>query len=341
MRKFLFAILLLLGSFLIFAQIAEIEAILGVVRQGDLRFLWLAILAQVAWTFTMAAVFQRIYRELGMKESLGRLTLLVLSAFSVSVVAPTGGLGGLVVLIADARRRNLSTARVTLAGALYIIFDYAALLLVLALGLIVLIRRNNLEAGEIAASVILLLIFLFLAVLIYLGMVSGNALERFLVFGVRSVNRVLTPFQQFGKRTQRVLAYLSEDRARFFARETHEGLLALHGRLDYILPPLVLALCAKGLLICVLFLCFLSFRIPFSIGTLIAGYSIGNLFVIVSPTPSGVGVMEGVMVLALRSLNVPLSGATVITLAYRGITFWLPLLGGILAMRWLTRHESS
>ena len=51
--------------------------------------------------------------------------------------------------------------------------------------------------------------------------------------------------------------------------------------------------------------------------------------------------MEGVLTVTLRSLNVPLGSAAVITLAYRGFTFWLPLLFGIVAFRILERHPAK
>ncbi|MEN6393539.1 MAG: lysylphosphatidylglycerol synthase domain-containing protein, partial [Anaerolineaceae bacterium] len=73
-----------------------------------------------------------------------------------------------------------------------------------------------------------------------------------------------------------------------------------------------------------------------SLGTLIAGFTIGYLFLIVSPTPAGIGVVEGVLTISLRSLNVTLSDSAIITLAYRGITFWVPFIIGFFALRILT-----
>jgi uncharacterized membrane protein YbhN (UPF0104 family) len=73
---------------------------------------------------------------------------------------------------------------------------------------------------------------------------------------------------------------------------------------------------------------------------LIAGFSIGYLFLIVSPTPAGIGFVEGALTLGLRSLHVPLGDATVVALAYRGLTLWIPLFFGMLAFRWLSRGEN-
>jgi uncharacterized protein (TIRG00374 family) len=90
---------------------------------------------------------------------------------------------------------------------------------------------------------------------------------------------------------------------------------------------------------CVLLSLFLAFQVPFSAGTIIGGFAISYLFLIVSPTPSGIGIVEGIMPLALSSLRVPWSQAVIITLAYRGITFWVPLGVGAFALRTLEREE--
>jgi phosphatidylglycerol lysyltransferase len=57
------------------------------------------------------------------------------------------------------------------------------------------------------------------------------------------------------------------------------------------------------------------------------------LFWIVSITPQGIGVLEGVMALVYTSLDVPVAKVTVISLAFRGLTFWLPLAIGFFLLR--------
>jgi uncharacterized protein (TIRG00374 family) len=118
-----------------------------------------------------------------------------------------------------------------------------------------------------------------------------------------------------------------------FAHDAAEGIRCLPRSREAFLLPFALALSSKALMISVLFLVFLAFKVPFSVGTLIAGFSIGYLFVIASPTPSGLGVVEGALTLALRSMWVPLEEAAVVVLAYRGYTFWLPLIVGSISFR--------
>jgi uncharacterized protein (TIRG00374 family) len=83
----------------------------------------------------------------------------------------------------------------------------------------------------------------------------------------------------------------------------------------------------------VLVFSFLSFEVPFSAGTIIAGFSIAYLFLIVSPTPSGIGIVEGLMPIGLSSLGVDWSQAVVITITYRTVTFWVPFGIGAWAFR--------
>ena len=280
---------------------------------------------QALWFFVLGWTFQSIYAALGLSESRRRLTLVAAASGFVSIVTPSAGVGGLALFVADGRSRGLASGKVTLAGALYILLDQAAFLCVLALGMAVLIRRNNLGPGEITASLILLGIASVLAFLLFLGYRSAEALGEALARIARLVNRIVRPIIH--------REYLSEARAHAFAFEIAEGLSSLPERPRSLIRPFLLSLTNKVLLMGVLVCCFLSFDVPFSAGTIVGGFAIAYLFLIVSPTPSGIGVVEGVMALALGSLRVHFSEAVIITLAYRGITFWLPLAIGAVAFR--------
>jgi hypothetical protein len=142
---------------------------------------------------------------------------------------------------------------------------------------------------------------------------------------VRVVNGAVRPFRH--------REYLSEARTHSFAADVSEGLGTLPSRPRNLVQPFLLSLANKFVLMAVLVCNFRSFDVPFSAGTIVGGLAIAYLFVIVSPTPSGVGVVEGVMALALRTLGVDFSQAVIVTLAYRGVTLWLPLAVGAVAFR--------
>jgi hypothetical protein len=330
MRRFVTFVIVILGAIFIYTRFTEIEAITETIRRGNHRYLFLALTAVAAWLLVNGLIYHVIYRGLGLRESPGRLALLTCASTFVNVVAPSGiGVSGTALFITDGRRNGLSSGKITIAGVLYTLFDYATLLVFLALGLVVLFRRQNLNITELAPSAVLVLAITTIAVLIFLGMRSEQALEKALLWLTHKVNRILRPFLHRN--------YLSENHAVEFAQETVDGLKELNQKPASIFFTVFLFLVNKTLQLGVLLIIFQAFKVNYSAGTLVAGYSLSTLFMVVSPTPAGIGVVEGTMPLVLSSLRVPIGAATVITLAYRGVTFWMPFLLGVPALRLLSR----
>jgi uncharacterized protein (TIRG00374 family) len=327
MPRLLIVIILIMAIALVVFSFSELQEITKTFQQAHPGFIALAVLIQAVWFFVLGGIFQTIYAALGLKESKRRLTLLAPAGIFVSIVTPSAGVGGLAVLLADAKQRGHPSGKVTVAGALYLLLDEASFLCVLAVGIAVLIRRNHLHAGEISAALILLAVACCLTFLLLLAYRSPAALGRALARAARVINTLVRPFIRRD--------YLSEARAHDFAAEVSEGLGSLPASPNNLLRPFLLSLANKVLMMGILVCSFLSFDVPFTAGTIVGGFAIGYLFLIVSPTPSGVGVVEGVMPLALSTLGVNFSEAVIITLAYRGVTFWLPLAVGALALRFL------
>jgi glycosyltransferase 2 family protein len=331
MRKFIIALALLLTVVFLILRFAEVQNIAQTFERGDWRFLSLALLVEVVWIVDVGASYRAIFRILGIRESLWHFTLLSSATTFFNIVAPSGGIGGLMLFFDDARKNGYSIGRAAVAGALFLLFDYAGFLVVLALGLTILFQQNHLDWPEVLASAFLFLVACGLAGLLYLGTRSSMQLGDVLAWMAGAVNWIVRPFIR--------REYLSVGRAYNFAEEAADGVNMLKIRPRALYLPFVLALSNKILLISVLFLVFLSFGIPFSIGTLIAGFSTGYLFLIVSPTPAGLGVVEGVMTLSLHTLGVNLDSAAVAVLAYRGFTFWGPFVAGMITFRGMTGRK--
>jgi glycosyltransferase 2 family protein len=331
MRKFILVFVLFLGMIVVALSFSELETILKTLQHAHFLYLLSAVILQAIWFVVIGRMYRETYHLLDMDEATIILSKLAVAANFVNIVAPTGGVGGIALFAAEARRRGHPGGKATVAAALYLLFDQAAFLVVLALGLIILVRRNNLGAGEITASFIMLIIATAFASLFYIGYRSEQRLGDLLARMARFVNWIVKPF--FHRE------YLSEARAHKFAHEISDGLSALTANPSSLVRPVLWGLLDKTLCMGILLCSFLSFEVPFSAGTIIAGFAIAYLFLIVSPTPSGIGVVEGVMPLALTSLRVDWSQAVVITLTYRAVTFWLPIAVGAWAFRSLHWQE--
>jgi uncharacterized protein (TIRG00374 family) len=333
MRKFFIILVLFLGIVFVFLSFSELEQIVLTLQESNWVFLTFAFFFECVWLYNAAVTYAALYRLTDLEEKRWRLLLLALAANFVNVVAPSAGIGGMAVFLDSARQRNQPTGRVTVVGVLYVLYDYAAFLCVLTLGLIVLFRRNNLNAGELTATAILLLIALGVGMILVLAYKSSERLGKVLAWLAKRLNAVVRPFIH--------REYLDVEQAHFFAREVAEGVEVIRGKRKEFIWPFLFALNNKALLICVLAFTFLALGTPFSVGTLVGGFSIGYLFFIVSPTPSGVGVVESVLPVALAGLRVRWAAAVLITLVYRAVTFWFPLAVGALALRLLQREPAQ
>jgi len=325
MKKLFIVVVLFLGIAIVAISFSELETIMLTLNKAHLGYFILAILVQLIWFTTTARVYQSIFHLLGVHEDILTLSRIATAANFINVVAPTAGVGGIALFASEARRRGHPAGKVTVSAALFLLLDQAAFLVILALGLIVLVRRNDLNAGEISASFFLLCIALIYAFILYLGYRSEEKLGNTLAKIARFINRIVRFFRK--------QEYLSETRAHEFAHEISDGLSGLTEKPSSLVRPVLWGIFNKGLLMLILVCAFLSFEVPFSTGTIIAGFSIAYLFLIVSPTPSGIGVVEGILPIALTTLNVNWSQAVLITLTYRTVTFWVPFGIGAWAFR--------
>jgi uncharacterized protein (TIRG00374 family) len=333
MRKFIVALVLLLAVVFIFLRLSELQNIADTLHKSNWVFLSITLLFEGLWLYNLSTTFGALYHLMGLKEGRLQLFLMTTAANFVNVVAPSAGIGGVAVFMDSAKQRNLSPGKVMVVGALYVLYDYAALLCIVMLGFIVLIRRNTLQASELIASAILLALAFAMGALLYLGYKSAEQLGRVLAWLSRMVNRFIRFFVHRD--------YLSEENAYLFAREVAEGILLIRGKRVDLVWPFLFSLNNKALLVCVMAFTFLTVGTPFTVGSVVGGVSIANLFLIVSPTPSGVGIVEGVLPFALNMLRVPWSASVLITLIYRAVTFWLPLLVGVVTFRILGNSKKQ
>ncbi len=331
MNKLFVVVILFLGVAVAALSFSELETILFTLQRAHLGFFLLALAVQTVWFISSGRMYQSIFHLLGVHEDVLTLSRIATAANFINVVAPTAGAGGVALFATEAHRRGHPTGKVTVAAALFLLLDQAAFLVILSLGLIVLVRRNDLNAGEISASLFLFGIAATYGSVLYIGYRSAEKLGNLLAKLARAVNWVVHLFRREN--------YLSEERAHEFAHEIADGFSGLTEKPSSLIRPVMWGIFDKGLLMLVLICAFLSFEVPFSAGTIIAGFSMAYLFLIVSPTPSGIGIVEGIMPIALTSLNVNWSQAVVITLIYRAVTFWFPLAVGAWTFRSLHMGE--
>ncbi|HEY43808.1 MAG TPA: flippase-like domain-containing protein [Anaerolineae bacterium] len=326
MRKLIFGLLLLLTFYYLSTHYEELKQVLEVFREGDGRWLWAAIGVQLLWTANIAAAFQACYDIMGIRERLARLVVLTSAAIFVNVVVPTYGVGTVAVLVTDGHQRGRPAGKVWTAVFLYTLFDYLGFMVVLLPAMIILDQLGAMNIVFITAGLFAVAVAVVLIAMTFLGIWSESKMVGTVSTLVTLLNKALHPL------LRRDL--INPFRAQIFAHEMSDGLRQIRRSPRGLIAPGALALTRKVLMMTILYMVSKAFHHPLPLDALLATFGISYLFSVASLTPSGVGIVEGAMVVTLVALNVPLATAVAIALAYRGITLWLRLAYGGLAVLW-------
>jgi uncharacterized protein (TIRG00374 family) len=96
---------------------------------------------------------------------------------------------------------------------------------------------------------------------------------------------------------------------------------------------------AQVLLAVILGLCLQAFGYSASMAQLILINTFVSLFAGFMPVPGGMGVAEAGYTAGLEAIGIPSAAALATAIAFRLVTFYLPPIWGVIAMRWLRRHS--
>jgi phosphatidylglycerol lysyltransferase len=324
-KRWIFWLLLALFTWLVLTRTAEIKQLAKTLAQGRWEWMLVAVLLQVSYFTVLTLSYKAAFSVVGVRSTLRQLLPVTFAALFVNVVAPSGNLSGMALWVDDATRRGQSSARTMAGYLLQMSVDFIAFTLVLAVGMVYLFARHDLQLYEIVGAFVLLLMTTGLSGALALGLWRPALLWRLLSWVQQLANRLA----QRLKRPN----FLEDDWAEHNANEFIAVSESAARHPVGLTITLGVTLTANLINLTCLYIIFLAFHYPIGLGALVAGYAIGILFWIVSPTPQGIGVVEGVMTLVFISLNVPAGVATAVTLAFRGLSFWIPLLLGSVALR--------
>ncbi|RME44495.1 MAG: UPF0104 family protein, partial [Caldilineae bacterium] len=323
-RRGLFWLLVAAFLWIFISHLNEIEALVETLASGVWGWVLVATLFLILYYVLYTAVYQSAFGLIGIPERVRDLLPVMLASLFVNVAAPTGGASGAALFVDNAARKGHSPARAAVGGLLALVSYYAAFGVILLAGLGYLFVEDDLRLYQVVGSALLMLLTAGMGVLILLGLWLPNQLRGLLAWFQRWVNGLARRFH----RPAPLADGWAEEHAAEFAHAS-EAVIARPGGL---VRTLGVAMAAHGASLVGLYLLFLAFHQPVTPGALVAGYTMGFVFWIVSPVPQGIGVVEGVMTLVYTSLGVPSATATVVSLAFRGLVFWLPLAMGFVVL---------
>lgn len=322
--------LVLLFGFILVTNFVDATQLVKTLQRGQPLWVAMALAVHLLWLLNQSALYQALYTLVDLPASIPQLLPIVLASNFINFSTPSASLGGLVLFLGDARQRGLDSGRVVLVNFLFLLLNLILFAIILAFGLTLLFVWHDLKLYQIlAAAVLFTNVTLMIGGLLLAGW-KPKLLHRLLSWGVVIINRL-------GKRLLKRHLFRATQAIRFSTEFSQAAAALRHGGRKLI-RPIFHTFLVDTLDMAVLWSCFAAFPSEgkqISLAMLITGYSIGVLFMAVAITPQGVGVVEGAMTAAFVSLGVPVARAAIAILAYRGISFWFPLLTGFIALRWV------
>ncbi len=324
-RRWLLIAIIIASIVLVILNRNDLRQFAQALLRGEWQWVGVAAAAQTVYYLLYAVQYHLAFATVGVASRVHELIPVMFASIFLRTLVPSGGASGAAVFIDDAARRKQSPARAAEGALLVLTLDLSTMLPLILYTLVYLAMRGVLRAYEVVGSVIFLLFVIGLTAALFLGRLLPEPLQRLLDLLRRALNDAV---RALGRPD-----LLPPDWPASVVGEFGRAAKDISARRDLLLRTSGVALAAQLVNLVTVTFVGLAYGQAYGLSTAIAAFSIEAVFSVVTIVPNGLIVAEAVMIEVLISLGVPLDQAVVITLVYRGLSVWLPLLAGFLFLR--------
>ena len=316
-RAAIIFLVIIVALFLILPRLAGQAHAIELIRDATPAWLVVAVAVECVSLLFYSLLFRRLLGLLRYPVTLGLALRINLAGLAAAHLFSAGGVGGAAVTYRVLQKRGMPHSLVLIAVIFQNAFAYLVLFALFAAGLTVLILRG--QGGD-AATVIA-------GIFVALLLVAAG-------YGFWLLNHP----SSLRRRAHKVVAWLERRIKRIsvdpaMLEEYLDGVVDGWRRLRREgwghLKTVGLAVGYWGFDIVCLLLVMLAFHQTLSPDKVIIAYAVANVVGTFSPTPGGLGAVEGVMIALLVGFGMPSAAAVAVVLVYRLINFWLPIPAGL------------
>lgn len=308
---------MIVALFLIVPRLAGQAHAIQLIEQATPAWLAVAVAVECVSLLFYSLLFRRLLGLLHWPVTLGLALRINLAGLAAAHLFSAGGVGGAAVTYRVLQKRGMPHSLVLIAVIFQNAFAYLLLFALFAAGLAVLVLRG--EGGDASTLIAAALVALLVVVAGY-----GFWLLNHPTSLRRRARGVVGWLERRIKRLEVDPVLLEEyldgviDGWRRLRREgwrhlRNFGLAAGYWAFD----------------ICCLLLVMAAFHTGVAPDKAIIAYAVANVVGTFSPTPGGLGAVEGVMIALLVGFGMPSAAAVAVVLVYRLINFWLPIPAGL------------
>jgi glycosyltransferase 2 family protein len=302
--------ILVVVAVLAYTQRDELGSLTATVKSADPLWLTAAIVSQVAVYLMFALVLWQALRIVGHRQRLGTILPVSFTGIVFNRIFPSSGT---VLEAVGLVSRGVPRGAATVAISLNLISGSCAFGLVLLGGLGYLLSNGDIHARTLIALLPVLVIVTIIALFVIRQARNRDGLTR----------RALRIQRQAGRLLRRTFA---PEAVLHFIDEMYDSLALIRtngrGFVELVgIQSIVLLLDAAGLM-----LLFIALDIWPNLVLVLLGYAVAHTVATASSLPGGGGTFEAAMTVTFTQLGIEAHIALAVTLLYRLLTFWLPLL---------------
>lgn len=324
-RRWLLLLIIIGGIVFALLNLDDLRRLALALIGGHPGWIGAAILAQATYYYLYAVQYKYAFATVEVASRVRELIPVLFASIFVRTLVPSGGAAGAALFIDDAARRKQSPTLAAEGALLVLVLDLGTMIPLIAYALGFLALRNALRAYQTVGSILFLLFTASLAAALSMGRLAPHLLCRLLDL-VRDVANAAA--RGLGRPD-----VLPPDWSRTIAADFQRAANDIVGRRRLMARTVAVAAAAQLVNLVTLTFIGLAYGRLLDISTTIAAFSLEAVFSVVTLVPNGLIVAEAVMVDVLASLGLPFDGALVITIVYRGLSVWLPLLVGFIFLR--------
>ena len=284
-------------------------------RHARPTFVVASVVAQAASLACYALLYQRMLASLGKRVPLWLTVRVTLASYLVSHVTPFGSAAGTALNVSTMETEGVDPSTTGEAIGLTSLVSTIALIVLFGTGLVATAGRHLSHSYLVIAGAALVLVVLVLVILLVVGAhpdIAASAGRR--VAGLaRRVRSSIDPDKV--AQTSKRLASLARSAL------TGRAFLASFG---FAWADLLFDLLSLDLM-------FVAVRYQPGLGPLAVAYCAANFASALPVTPGGLGVIEVTLVAITVGFGAPRPTAVLAVLGYRLVSYWLPLLPGLVA----------
>jgi Mg2+-importing ATPase len=303
----LFGIALVAAVVIVSMNLGEGRAFVGLASHVSPSWLGFGIVLQLCTYATDARSWQRVLHRAGEVRRFRGFVGLGLAKLFIDQAVPSGGVGGTLVVVRGLERRGVPRSTCMAAVVVDLYGYYAAYVTGLATAFVVLGARGELGAPIVLTAAIFLSMGLTVVALIT---VLTTRLQRFVPGRILRL-RLLAPLTSAVSEADPVLVR----RADLIATSYKYQLVI------FILDAATLWTMLRGV------------GLSIDPAPVFASFMVSSLARSIGFLPGGIGTFEVASVTTLHLVGAPLAPALAATLLFRGLTFWIPLLPGMIMAR--------